>query len=123
MSLRDAFYENETGLLQKMKDAHDAGVAWVGTVGEGYTGEYEAIESGLEENAAKGLTKFTVSIDVTYLPAALRGNKGDNLILKSFLSGVSEALSTNLIYDFECTPTLNTSDTVTTKIDLNFDFS
>lgn len=124
MSLRDAYFEGVTGLQAKLEAAHDAGVDWVGTVASGpvYTGQYEAIETGLEENAAKGLTTFTVSIETSYLPAALRGNKGDNLILKAYLSGITEALSSNLIYDHECTPTLNTSDTVTTKIDLNFNF-
>lgn len=124
MSLRDAYFEGATGLQAKLQAAHDAGVAWVGAeeAGPTYTGQYETIMEGLEENAAAGLTTFTVSVETTYLPAALRGNKGDNLILKAYLSGISEALSTNLIYNFECVPELNTDDTVTTKIDLNFTF-
>ena len=123
MGLRDAFYQNSTGLLQKMKDAHDAGVAWVGTVVDNvYSGQYEAIQTGLQENAAKGLRTFTVTITTTYLPAVLRGNNGDNLILKAYLSGIKEALSSNLIYDHECTPELNTTDPDVTKIDLNFVF-
>lgn len=123
MTLKDSFYQNATGLLQKMKDAHDAGVSWVGTyVDPVYTGQYEAIETGLEENAAKGLRTFTVTIATTYLPAVLRGNSGDNLITKAYLSGISEALSTNLIYNHECTPELNTADPDILKIDLNFNF-
>ena len=119
MSLRDEYFEGSTGISQKMQDAHDAGVALVS--GEG--GQSAAIIAGLHDAASKGLKKFTVTVPVTFNPAALRGNKGDNLILKSFLSGVTEALSTGLIYDFECTPTLNTSDTVDTSLDLNFSFS
>ena len=120
MSLKDSYFEGSTGVLQKQKDAHDAGVTLVGTqTGEG---QWDTISAGLQANAALGLNKFTVTVPVTYAPAALRGNKGDNLILKAFLSGVVEALSKQLIYDFECTPTLNTADTVTTSVDLNFTF-
>jgi hypothetical protein len=120
MSLKDSYFEGLTGILQKQKDAHDAGVTLVGAApGQG---QFDAISAGLQANAALGLTKFTVTVPVTYNPAALRGNKGDNLILKAFLSGVTEALSVQLIYDFECTPTLNTADTVDTKLDLNFTF-
>jgi hypothetical protein len=117
MSLRDSFFEGSTGLMQKMKDAHDAGVSLVSD------GQYAAITTGLQANAALGLKKFTITVPVSYNPAALRGNKGDNLILKSFLSGITEALSVEFIYDFECTPALNTSDTVNTQVDLNFTFA
>jgi len=120
MSLKDSYYEGSTGLLQKQQDAFDAGKALVGS--EPGDGQYDAIAEGLEENAALGNTKFTVSVITTYLPASLRNNKGDNLILKSYLAGVSAGLAASSIFNFECTPTLNTSDTVTTKIDLNFNF-
>ena len=121
MSLRGQYFEGATGVTQKMQDAHDAGVVLVGT-GTG-VGQWDAITAGLQANAAAGLKKFTVTIPTTYLPATLRGNKGDNLILKAYLSGITEQLSNQLIYDFECTPVLNTSDSVDTKIDLNFSFS
>lgn len=121
MSLRDQYFEGSTGLAAKLKDAHDAGIALVGT-GTG-VGQWDAITTGLQAAAAAGLKAFTVTLSSTYLPAAIRGNKGNNLILKAYLSGISEQLSNQLVYDFECTPTLNTSDTVDTKIDLNFSFS
>lgn len=121
MSLRDQYFEGVTGLTRKLKDAHDAGVELVGSqTGEG---QWDAITTGLQAAAAAGLKKFTVTVPTTYLPAALRGNKGDNLILKAYLSGITEQLSNQLIYDFECTPALNTNDTVDTKIDLNFNFA
>ncbi len=121
MSLRDQYFAGATGLTQKLQDAHDAGVALVGTqTGEG---QWDTITAGLQSNAASGLKTFTVTVPTTYLPAALRGNKGNNLILKAYLSGVTEQLSSQLIYDFECTPTLNTDDTVDTSIDLNFTFA
>ena len=49
-------------------------------------------------------------------------NKGNNLILKAYLAGIQDGLATNNIYDYECNPTLNVSDTVNTSIDLNFTF-
>ncbi len=119
MSLRDEYFEGATGLSQKMEAAHDAGVALVTDVPGS---QYDTIVAGLQDAASKGLKKFTVTIPVTYNPAALRGNKGDNLILKSLISGITEGLSAGLIYDFECTPALNTTDTVNTSIDLNFSF-
>lgn len=120
MSLRDQYFEGSTGLAQKLKDAHDAGVVLVGT-GTG-VGQWDAITAGLQLNAAAGLKTFTIKVPTTYLPAALRGNKGNNLILKAYVSGIVEQLSNQLIYAFECSPVLNTSDTVNTSIDLNFTF-
>lgn len=120
MSLKDAYYEGSTGIHQLTEAAYDAGVALVGTMaGEG---QYTAIQTGLQNNAALGNTTFTVTIVTTYLPASLRNNKGDNLILKSYLAGVSAGLAASSIFNYECIPTLNTSDTVTTSIDLNFTF-
>ena len=121
MSLKDQFYDGATGLMLKLDAAHDAGVTLVGT-GTG-VGQWDAIAAGLQANAANGLKTFTVTIPVTYNPSNLRANKGNNLVLKAFLSGVVEALSQQNIYDFECTPTLNTSDTVNTSVDLNFTFA
>lgn len=120
MSLRDQYLENSTGLEAQLKNAHDAGVALIGT-GTGL-GQWDTISAGLQANAALGLTTFVVNVPTTYLPAALRNNKGNNLILKAYLSGITEGLSAQLIYAHECAPTLNTSDTVTTSIDLNFAF-
>lgn len=121
MSLKDQYYDGSTGLTLKLDAAHDAGVTLVGT-GTG-VGQWDVIAAGLQANAANGLKKFTIIVPVTYNPANLRANKGDNLILKAFLSGVVEGLSAQNIYDFECTPTLNTSDTVNTSVDLNFTFA
>lgn len=121
MSLKNQYYDGVSGLASKLDAAHDAGVALIGT-GTGL-GQWDTISTGLQTNAANGLKKFTVTIPVTYNPSNLRANKGDNLVLKAFLSGVVEALSQQDIYNFECEPTLNTSDTVNTSVDLNFTFS
>ncbi len=120
MSLRDQYLEGSTGLETQLKNAHDAGVALVGT--QSGEGQWDAITAGLQANAALGLTTFTVTIPTTYLPANLRGNKGNNLIWLSYKSGIQQGLSQQLIYTNECNPTLNTADTVNTSVDLNFTF-
>lgn len=119
-TLKDAYYDGSTGLLAKQQAAFDAGEDLVGAAAG--QGSFDDIVDGLEENAALGNTAFTVTIETTYLPTALRNNKGDNMILKAFLAGVSSGLAASSIFGFECTPTLNTTDTVTTSIDLNFTF-
>lgn len=116
MSLKTDYFDGLTGLHQKEQDAFDAGVSFV-TVSN-----LSAISSALVANAATGTTKFTVSLTTTYNTSALRGNSGDNLILKSYLAGIKKGLSDQGIFDFECTPKLNVSSTVDTKIDLNFNF-
>lgn len=116
MSLKTDFFDGLTGLHQKEIDAFDAGVTFI-TVDN-----TAAISAALISNAAAGKTKFVVTLGTTYNPTALRGNKGDNLILKSYLAGIVKGLSDQDIFDFECTPTLNVNDTVDTKIDLNFNF-
>ena len=120
MSLKDSYFSGSTGLGQQLQNAHDAGVSLVGA-GTGQ-GQWDAISAGLMANAALGMKTFIVTVPVTYSPAALRGNNGNNYILKALLSGVTEQLSNQGIYDYQCTPTLNTSDTVNTSIDLNFTF-
>lgn len=120
MSLKTDYLDGATGLTQKTQAAFDAGEALVGTqAGEG---QYDAISDGLKNNAALGLTTFTVTVPVTYNPAALRNNKGNNFILKAFLAGVSAGLAASGIFSYECTPVLNTADSVNTSVDLNFAF-
>jgi hypothetical protein len=116
MSLKTDFFDGSTGLHQMEQNAFDAGVTFV-TVDN-----LSAISAALVANAASGNTKFTVTLSTTYQPATLRANKGNNLILKSYLAGIQKGLSDQSIFDFECTPTLNSADSVDTKIDLNFDF-
>jgi len=116
MSLKTDFFDGATGLHQKEQDAFAAGITFVTVT------NLTTISSALVSAAAAGSTKFTVTLSTTYQPAILRGNKGNNLILKSYLAGITKGLSDQSIFDFECTPTLNVADTVDTKIDLNFDF-
>ena len=116
MSFRTDYFDGSTGLHQKMKDAFDAGVAFV-TVDNA-----AAITTALQQSAAKGEVQFVVSLVTSYQTSILRGNKGNNYILKSYLDGVQNGLASQDIFDFECKPTLNVSSPTDTKIDLNFNF-
>lgn len=116
MSLKTDFFDGVTGLHEQCNAAFNAGVQFVTVT------NLSAISAALISNAAAGNTKFTVTLSTTYQPATLRGNKGNNLILKAYLAGIQKGLADQEIYSYECTPTLNISDTIDTKIDLNFNF-
>jgi len=116
MSLKTDFYDGATGLHQKEQDAFDAGVTFVTVT------NLATISTALINAAAAGQTKFVTTLLTTYQPTFLRGNKGNNLINKSYLAGIKKGLSDQDVFDFECTPTLNISDSISTSIDLNFDF-
>lgn len=117
MSLKTDFYDGSTGLNQKMDAAFAAGAAYVVT-------NNATLSAGLIAAAAAGTTKFTVNIlGVGGLNAGyLRANNGNNLLLKSFFAGIVDGLAAQAIYNYECTPTLNVSDTVNTSVDFNFNF-
>jgi hypothetical protein len=116
MSLKTDYFDGATGLQAKCNDAFDAGVAFVAV------DNLAAISTALINAAAAGQTKFTSSIITSYNATILRGNKGDNLILKAYLAGIEKGLADQDIYNYECTPGLNVSDSIITKIDLNFNF-
>ncbi len=116
MSLKTDYFDGATGLHAKCNDAFDAGVAFVAV------DNLAAIAAALVAAAAAGNTKFTTTLQTTYQPATLRGNKGNNLILKAYLAGIQQGLANQDVYAYECTPALNVADTVDTKIDLNFNF-
>lgn len=116
MSLKTDYFDGATGLQAKCNDAFDAGVDFVAV------DNLSAISSALIAQAAAGNTKFTTTLMTTYLPSTLRGNKGNNLILKAYLAGIQQGLADQDIYAYECSPALNVADTVDTKIDLNFNF-
>ena len=117
MSLKTDYFDGATGLQAKCNDAFAAGVTWV------TTDNLVTISAALISAAAAGTTKFTVTIVTAYNPTILRGNKGNNLILKAFLAGVQQGLADQEIYSYECAPALNVSDSVENKIDLNFNFA
>lgn len=116
MSLKTDFFDGATGLHEKCNDAFDAGVTFVAT------DNLAVISAALVSAAAAGNTKFTVTLTTSYNPSILRGNKGNNLILKAYLAGIKQGLADQQIYDYECAAALNVGDSVDTKIDLNFNF-
>ncbi len=116
MSLKTDYFDGATGLQAKCNDAFDAGVTFV-TVDN-----LAAISAALIAAAAAGSTKFTTTLQTTYQPSTLRANKGNNLILKAYLAGIQQGLADQEIYNYECLAALNVSDSIDTKIDLNFTF-
>ena len=116
MSLKTDYYDGATGLQEQCNLAFDAGVTFVATT------NLAAISAALISQAAAGNTKFTITLSTTYNPSILRGNKGNNLILKAYLAGIEKGLADQEVYNYECTPALNVADTIDTKIDLNFNF-
>ena len=116
MSLKTDYFDGATGLQAKCNDAFDAGVTFV-TVDN-----LSAISAALISAAAAGNTKFVTTLLSSYNPAILRGNKGNNLILKAYLAGIQQGLANQEVYNYECIPTLNVSDSINTSIDLNFTF-
>ena len=118
MSLKTDYYDGATGLNQQMDAAFAAGGTYV-------TANLTTLSNALKDNASKGLTSFTVNITGTgSLSAAnLRANNGNNLLLKSFLAGITDGMAAQNIYSYECTPSLNVSDSINTSVDFKFTFT
>jgi hypothetical protein len=116
MSLKYDYFDGSTGLLMQCDAAFAAGQTFVNVT------NLTAISNDLKAQAALGLTTFTLNYPTTYNTTALRGNKGNNLILKAYLAGIQDGLASNNIYDYEVSPSLNVSDTINTSVDLNFTF-
>jgi len=117
MSLKTDFFDGSTGLNQQMDLAYAAGLAYV-------TANAATLSTALKTNAAQGLTKFTVIVTGTGTMSAayLRGNSGNNLLLKSFFAGITTQLATQAVYSHECTLALNVADSVNTNVNFNFNF-
>ena len=116
MSLKTDYFDGATGLQAKCNDAFYAGVQFI------VIDNIAAISATLISAAAAGNTKFTVTLMTSYQPSTLRGNKGNNLILKAYLAGIQKGLADQEIYNYECLAALNVADSIDTKIDLNFTF-
>jgi hypothetical protein len=117
MSLKTDYFDGATGLQTKMSDAFDVGTAYVTT-------NLAALSTALVNNAAQGLTTFTVNTagTSTLNAAYLRANNGDNLLLKAFLAGIKNGLATQDIFEYECNPTLNVASATSTSVNFNFTF-
>lgn len=97
-------------------------VALVIQEGVAASGQYAVLQSALKDAASQGKTKFTVSLISNYNPGAVRANNGDNLLKKAHFAGIQQGLATAQIYNYECELKLNVSDSVSTRIDFNFNF-
>lgn len=117
MSLKTDFFDGATGLNTKMSDAYDAGEAYVAA-------NLSTLSAALIAAAEQGKTKFTVTVTGTGTlnGGYLRGNKGDNLLLKSFFAGILGGLASEQIFNYECSLVLNITDSVATNVDFNFNF-
>jgi hypothetical protein len=78
-----------------------------------------AITTELTNAANKGQKSFTISYDVTYQPSDLRAQ---GPLWKAYSTGILEALASQDIMNNEVTVKLNTADTLSTKVDLIFNF-
>ena len=112
MSLKTDFFDGSTGFIEQMNDVFDQGDAFV-------TASMSQLTSELQTAAAKGLRTFKVSLVTSFEPQNLR-LKGFHM--KSYLAGIQAGLAVEDIYPYECALSLNTDDTMETKIDFNFTF-
>lgn len=115
MTLKTDYYDGLTGLNQQLKDAFDAGSAYVVT-------NFTALQTALLNAASSGTTKFTATLTTTYKPTPMRANNGDNLLKKAYFAGIAQGLADSDIYNYECSLVLNVSDNATLKVDFNFNF-
>lgn len=83
------------------------------------TDNLASITTAMATAATAGQSTFTVTITVGYQPQDIRtaGN-----LWSAYKSGIEEALASEDVMSNEVEVELNTSDTVTTQIDLNFTF-
>jgi len=117
MSLREDYSGVCTGGFHNdMATVFQAGVDYVGTAATPGVA-YSALSTALNTSASAGTKIFTVTIDVTFEPDNLKLN---GIHQKTFFDGILDALNHEGIYSDYVTLALNTSDTLTTKIDFNF---
>ena len=110
MSFKSDYLEGVTGLTQKMQAVFDAGDAWV-------VSNATAISTELKNQAAKGVSSFTLTLDVGFEPNNL---KLKGMHMQTFFAGIQKAMADEEIYDYEVAPALNESDNTQLRIDLVF---
>ena len=112
MSLKTDFLDGANGFTMQMADVFAQGEAFIAL-------NLASITTQLQDNAGKGLKKFKITLLSPFEPANLR-LKG--LHMNTYFSGILAALLAEDIYTYEVAISLNTSDTIDTKIDLDFTF-
>ena len=110
MSLRTDY----TGTLDtKLAAARAAGLSFIAV------DNLADITTQMAAQADKGVKKFTLTFATTYQPDDLRL---EGCLWESYKSGISQGLSAEDIMGNEVEVELNTSDTVSTRVNLNFSF-
>lgn len=112
MSLKTDYFDGSTGLITKVNDSFDLGVAWVTT-------NLSSISSSLKTYAAKGVGTFTVSISTSDNLSNMMSNNADNMIAKGYLAGVQYGLAAQDLYYFDVVPSLEGSVS-SANVQLNF---
>jgi hypothetical protein len=110
MSLKTDYLQGATGLTTQMLAVFTAGEAFI-------TNNLATLTAAMQANAAAGITKFTVTI---LSPASGHNLRLKGMYMNTYFAGIRSALMAEEIYDYEVSVVLNTSDTVDTSIDLNF---
>ena len=110
MSLRTDY---TGGLDTKLSEARSAGRTSI------LTDNLATIQSEMATAATKGQKTFTITLSIGFQPQDIR--TGGNLWY-AYQSGAQEALYSEDLMNNDVTITLNTDDTVTTAMDLNFTF-
>lgn len=109
-----SFRTTYTGALDtKLAEARAAGSTFVVTTNAA------AITAGLTDAANKGQKKFTLNYGVSYQPSDLRLL---GPLWEAFKTGVEQGLASQDIMGNEVTVKLNTSDNLSTSVDLMFQF-
>ena|SRR5687768_15848492 len=110
MSLRTDF----TGALDtKLAEARQSGYDFIKVT------NLATITSEMADAAAQGKKIFTLSYTVSYQPSDLRLL---GPLWNAFKSGLIQALSSEDVMVNETSVSLNTNDSLTTKIDISFTF-
>jgi hypothetical protein len=78
-----------------------------------------SITTGLSTAAGQGKKKFTLTYAVTFQPQDLRL---EGPLWEAYKTGILEGLSSEDIMGNEVAVKLNTADTLSTSVDLDFDF-
>jgi acetylornithine deacetylase/succinyl-diaminopimelate desuccinylase-like protein len=117
MSLRDSYFDGPTGVNEQMDAAFDAGVLYVTT-------NLATLTTALVSAAAQGQLQFSTTVTGTggVNAAYLRGNNGNNLLLKAFFAGIISGLAAEEIYHYQARLQLDVSDSVNTNVLFCFNF-
>jgi hypothetical protein len=109
-----SFRTTYTGALDtKLAQARQAGSDFISVTNAA------AITTGLTDAANKGQKKFTLNYSVSYQPSDLRLL---GPLWEAFKTGVEQALASQDIMGNEVTVALNTTDNLSTTVDLKFTF-